>query len=335
MENFVLSDEQLLINQEKKRFNRIGLAFLAFIVISFVASQIFATIYMAVEAILNGGAVSAAFPGWFMWTITIVSFYICAAPITYLILRTTPAKAPERQRLSARSFFFFVFIAFFLMIVGSFAGNIINAILTLLTGGQQGGDVSDALMGSDVWLSVLYTGILAPILEEIFFRKLLIDRMHGAGDGIIMLISGLLFGLFHGNIEQFFYAALIGALFAYIYLHTGRVLYCILIHGVINFMGGIIPLLVQLIADRAMSSLTDEALKGGIMTLISLLISAPQYLLAIAGLVIFILYFGGLKRQIRPGTLPMKKVSAAAFGNVGMILFLVAAGIQILMSVFL
>ncbi len=336
MEGFV-SEEQLYIKKCRSRFHRIGLAFFAMTAVSYIAANLVATMWVIIETIITQGKPSAEFPSWFMWTATIVALYVCAAPVTYLILRLTlTAKAPERRRLNFRGFIIFLMIAFAMMIVGSYAGIILNGVLSLVTGGEQGGEVSDVLTNSDVWLSVLVTGVIAPIMEELFFRKLMIDRLHGIGDGMVMLLSGLVFGLFHGNVEQFCYAALLGALLAYVYLYTGNILYCIGIHAIINFFGGILPLLLEVIGEFAFAAIPNAELKDLAGMLLSLVAAAPMYIFAIAGLVLFIVYFGNLKRQLRPGEMlvPHGKAAGAMFGNVGVILFLVASGLQILQTIF-
>ena len=43
------------------------------------------------------------------------------------------------------------------------------------------------------------------------FRKLLIDRIVPFGQRVAVVVSGLAFGLFHGNFYQFFYAFSLGA----------------------------------------------------------------------------------------------------------------------------
>ena len=63
-----------------------------------------------------------------------------------------------------------------------------------------------------------------------------------------ILLSGLLFGLFHGNLFQFFYAAAVGMILAYVYTRTGRYLWCVAMHAIINLMGSIvIPALAALL----------------------------------------------------------------------------------------
>ena len=57
-----------------------------------------------------------------------------------------------------------------------------------------------------------------------------------------MILSGVLFGLSHGNFYQFFYAFGLGVVFAYVYINTGKLRYTIIFHAIINFLGSIVAL---------------------------------------------------------------------------------------------
>ena len=80
----------------------------------------------------------------------------------------------------------------------------------VLVSGVRGGR-NDAVVG-------------APIVEELTFRKALLDGLHGTHEGYAAVISGLLFGLMHGNHMQFFLAFFLGMLFAMVYQRTGRII---------------------------------------------------------------------------------------------------------------
>ena len=65
------------------------------------------------------------------------------------------------------------------------------------------------------------------------------------GEGYAIIIPSAFFALFHGNFYQFFYAAGLGALLAYIYCVYGKLRYTIIFHAVVNFMGAIIPMIFE------------------------------------------------------------------------------------------
>lgn len=83
---------------------------------------------------------------------------------------------------------------------------------------------------SFAWM-VLWMGIVAPVAEEMIFRWLIFlrlrDYMRLAGAAVI---SGLIFGIYHGNLLQAVYAGILGILFAYILEMSGSLLSSVLLH---------------------------------------------------------------------------------------------------------
>lgn len=61
----------------------------------------------------------------------------------------------------------------------------------------------------------LYSGIFAPVSEEIFFRGYVLRTLKPYGKRFAVVASALLFGLFHGNLLQTPYAFLVGLLLGY------------------------------------------------------------------------------------------------------------------------
>ena len=64
--------------------------------------------------------------------------------------------------------------------------------------------INDVINNSGLIANLIIITIIAPIFEELTFRKLLIDRTIKYGGTISVLLSGLLFAFFHGNLSQFF-----------------------------------------------------------------------------------------------------------------------------------
>lgn len=90
-------------------------------------------------------------------------------------------------------------------------------------------DTFDVLQSG--WLGIVCVGILGPVLEELLFRgaitKVLLEEYSPKK---AILISGLVFGIFHINPVQVVGATLIGFLLAWIYYRTRSLVPCILIH---------------------------------------------------------------------------------------------------------
>lgn len=65
---------------------------------------------------------------------------------------------------------------------------------------------------------LLATVLLAPIMEELVFRGICFGRIRKFTDKkLTIIMSGLLFGLYHMNLVQFIYAFLMGMVFGAIY----------------------------------------------------------------------------------------------------------------------
>ena len=178
--------------------------------------------------------------------------------------------------------------------------------------------------------------ILAPEIEEYIFRKQLIDRMHIYGEKLAVVTSALMFGLFHGNLSQFFYAFALGLVFGYVYLKTGKLRYNISLHMLINLIGSVIgPFFLEKIAvvDK-METLDLSALKP----IMPWLIAFGAYVLVLIGLAItgLVLLCSNKRRvSFAPAEMELPKDSRfkTVYMNVGMILLAVGCLVLIVASV--
>lgn len=133
----------------------------------------------------------------------------------------------------------FFFISVFMMYAGNLLGNLITGLLGSLAQTTVENPLESYITDSSLLYQFLCMVILAPLVEEFVFRRTLIDRMRRYGGKTAVILSALLFGLFHGNLSQFFYAFGLGLVFGYIYLNTGKLRYTVIAHMIINFMGSI------------------------------------------------------------------------------------------------
>lgn len=83
-------------------------------------------------------------------------------------------------------------------------------------------------------LSLIAIALTPAIFEELLMRGVVSKNYEDLSIKKIALINGLFFGMIHGNLEQFFYAALLGMIFIYFYKLTGSILASIYAHFLIN-----------------------------------------------------------------------------------------------------
>ncbi len=94
------------------------------------------------------------------------------------------------------------------------------------------------LAGQPVILLIITVGIIGPIAEEFIFRWMIFGRIryyYGSKWGI--LFSGLMFGIYHGNMTQFIFCTIIGFAFAWLYDKSGNIWVPIVSHMAVNMFG--------------------------------------------------------------------------------------------------
>lgn len=80
-------------------------------------------------------------------------------------------------------------------------------------------------------------GLISPIAEEIVFRGLVFNRIRRYyPTAVAIIVSGLLFGAYHGNLVQGLYGTCMGILLAYTYERMRSFLIPCLFHAVANLM---------------------------------------------------------------------------------------------------
>ena len=114
----------------------------------------------------------------------------------------------------------------------------LNALLTL-TGfadsSQTYQKVADKQYGVAFAAGLVLYGVISPFAEEVVFRGVIYNRLrrlYSPAVGIVM--SGALFGAFHGNLVQGVYGACLGMLMAYLYERSGKFGIPFLFHAVAN-----------------------------------------------------------------------------------------------------
>lgn len=83
---------------------------------------------------------------------------------------------------------------------------------------------------SAVIMGLLLTCVAAPVLEEIFYRGIILHLLKGYGNGAAIVITALLFALAHGSISVFVPPLVFGLVLGYITVRSGSVLPAIYMH---------------------------------------------------------------------------------------------------------
>lgn len=198
-----------------------------------------------------------------------LSMYVLAMPFLVFFVRRIPGTAPVQHKMSAGKWFIAFFMSCALVYLSNLFGVIATGIIGLIKGNTIANPIQDIVLEISPFTALFLMVICAPIVEEYVFRKLIVDRTIQYGEKTPIVLSGLMFALFHGNLNQFVYAFVLGMFFAFIYVKTGKLVYPITLHAAINFMGSIPEMLLLksgVFQQLANVSITDT---DGLMALVT------------------------------------------------------------------
>ncbi|MRG87348.1 CPBP family intramembrane glutamic endopeptidase [Salinibacillus xinjiangensis] len=163
---------------------------------------------------------------------SIIVFPIMAIVIIQL-LRPDMKQAREQRSISTGHKILWVIGGFFLVL----AANYSAAMIELALGIEPGSDNTANLMNiaRDLPLFLIVTAILAPLLEEVVFRKIIFGSIYKKYNFFIAaIISAIIFGILHQEPEHLLIYTSVGMVFAFVYVKTKTILVPILIHVSIN-----------------------------------------------------------------------------------------------------
>ncbi len=299
----------------KQKFSHLGFAIALYMVLANLLSTIAAVIYESVAIFaymiklvsLWGPDAMPTDPQYYVDFVTqmpqntsallIVSSlpgYFIAVPLTLLFLnlakfRDVPLKPlsfftdyekAQKRNLTIGEFLTFLVICISFGAVGSLISGALSTLYNLATGQDMNNILNTLISNMPLGSVILLTVVLAPIFEELLYRYGVVGYCRRYGEWNAILISGVIFGLIHTNLFQFFYAFMLGCIFAYVYIYTRQIKYTIALHMLFNFFGATLPLMLT------PDGTTNTAL---------IIYYVCFYALAVAGIVLLVLYINSGK----------------------------------------
>lgn len=325
------------LKQPKKVFSRLGWCYIAGTVTVYVLQNVLGYFVLAFK------------PEWannmsILLALSSIVTYGCGMPLIVLLAQGMERQTIERHKMKWWQFLVALVMCYSLMYVSNIVGTIITTVIGVFKGSQVDNNLITYVTDGSMLVNFVLMVVVAPIVEEYVFRKVIVDRTVQYGQGIAIVTSGLMFGLFHGNLNQFAYAVGLGAFFAFIYIKTGNLKITIGMHAIINFMGSIVAglLLKMLDYDALLAAEQEgvEAMTNFAMEHLNALVLLGVYVLflffvTIVGIIFFIVFFKRFK--VEPGTvqIPKGKSFEVLFLNPGMLTFCIIWLVLIVLQLFM
>ena len=313
----------------KKQYSKLGIAYTVLNVLA-VGSAMLAAF------LIRQSGVTQINNSWITYLLGIAPIWVVGFPVCYLMVKNLPVQKPEEKTLKP-SFF----VKYYPMIITlMFVGNIIGRVLSFVVGKIFGGSVDDTTMElirkQEILPTFIFVVLIGPIFEELAFRKILIDRLGQYSKRYAIVLSGFMFGLFHTNIYQLFYAWIIGMMFAYVYTISGKIKYTMILHGLFNFVHGFIPVVlikhidfdkINEISSMSASGKIDQSKVLEVYTnpafVILLIYILVLFAIFIAGIVLLALHLRDLKVDDSMSPVTKENHRSIVYGNPGIIIYIV------------
>jgi membrane protease YdiL (CAAX protease family) len=202
---------------------------------------------------------------------TYLPIYCIGFPLFLIVNRILSEKdrpsPPAVNPLPIRRFLIIIPACFFVMYLGNIVGSGIQGIVySILPAPLIHWGAADASMQYPV-LQALLLAVAAPVMEELVFRRTVIPQLLPYGEKAALVMSALMFALFHSSVSQACYAFLLGLVFGYVYIRTGRLRYSMILHVLINSMTSIVlPALMMLASMSANGQSAENVPLSAVMT---------------------------------------------------------------------
>ncbi|MCM1314683.1 MAG: CPBP family intramembrane metalloprotease [Prevotella sp.] len=181
--------------------------------------------------------------------VNMLVFLIANVGIAFMGMKM--ARIPKNQFVRTRNFSFgkaiqYCLIAFFLWELSAIVAGAIDDIFV-----QYGytTDVMDmdgiAVTGTGFAVMTVYTCIIAPITEEIFFRGMLLRAFSRTNQRFAVFVTAFFFGISHHNIPQFVLAFIMGIFLAHITLKHNSIIPAVIVHIFTNTMSTLISVIEE------------------------------------------------------------------------------------------
>lgn len=176
------------------------------------------------------------------WLTNDVGSYLIPALAAFFLFRRDNLSLPSREGFKPVREMLLIFFA--TCFLGSLASMITHLISVILDNIFGTGEIPDAMTGAlpeqgqqgSAWIFFLFVVVIAPICEELIFRRLLLQPLRCCGDTFAAVASALIFGAYHGNFDQFPYALVVGMLYGIIAVRSSSVIPTMGLHLLNNML---------------------------------------------------------------------------------------------------
>ena len=180
-----------------RSYSRFGIAVTVYLIVAnllaaFMSSDLF---FEIIRAFFGIQAAHELFDSvYLIWIIQVVCMYLIGYPVFRIALIGVPTKREAKSKMSLAELTVAFLICMAGVQIGAYIGNFVTIIISLFTGYVPEDTTSILITESPIWLVVLVVVIIGPIVEELIFRRVFIDKLSRFGERLAIVVSAVAFG---------------------------------------------------------------------------------------------------------------------------------------------
>lgn len=202
-------------SREKNRISAVNIVFLITMIVSIVVG------FLPLDFLAGRPALQIIFSQ---------VIFIIPAAIYMIKERMSYRETVQLHKMKVADILLTILFGFLLQPVLTF----INALSMVFSTNTTSTFLVDVSQQVPFLLGVALIALVPAVLEESVYRGFFYSEYRKHNPWKAVLLSGVLFGLMHGNINQFCYATIMGCVFALVIEATGSILSTMLIHFCVN-----------------------------------------------------------------------------------------------------
>lgn len=224
---------------ETRRLRKNGL-FVGLSLLGILAVQLGMSLLLAIPLTQAEANINASAEARLLYYALYVGYY-CAmlllpVGVLALIFRRSPRPAAARAQLSIGDAVLAIAFGLAFCVLANYLVNYWLQFLSLFGIEPFQGEYHNDSGWLPLVLNLFTYALLPGLIEELVFRGWLLSALQPFGERRALLLSALIFGLMHGNLTQVPFALLLGLLFGFVTLRTGKLWPCMIIHTLNNAM---------------------------------------------------------------------------------------------------
>jgi len=170
--------------------------------------------------------------------------FILGLIVTLLILRPDMRMGSSTRAASVSESVIWAILGVFIAMAAQYAATLISLTLFDIEVGSENTQMLTN-MSRSIPLFMIIPAIIGPILEELVFRKVLFGTFYKKMNFFFAaLLSSLIFGLMHGEIQLMLTYTAMGFVFSFLYVKTKRIMVPIITHAGMNTLVLVLQLIL-------------------------------------------------------------------------------------------